>query len=562
MEAFKKAIEMSAGRRRRRRTEAYQGLARAYLALGKVDEAVATLKTAVETSPRTPAPARRYGDALKAKGDLDGAIAQYEEGVELAPTTEARLALAERVREEARGRQGRAALRGACSRRSRATARRSWGWRTCYLAMGDYAEAEKLLDARRRAKQPDTAALARLGIMHSRMRAAGQGGGAAGGGGEAKDPAQLEARAELGFLYLRGGDADKAVQVLSDVLAVEPRHSLALLYRATRCTGRARPRRPSSPSGRAAQVDPTFAEPHNALGQLLEAAKRKDEAKAEYAKAVELQPNHEDARRPSSGWAAAWRPRRRALSHEGQPSSTAPAITSTAPESCRRPGRSPWSTASPRAKAMEVLRSVSTAPAPPLRERREQQREGQRAQRPRRQHRGAGCCRTCRSTAPLSSRPGPREQQHGQRHPQRRARRAPEAGPPRRAPACRPRGSRRCTPRSRPPMPRRAPAGPEDAPAPSPPAPPPARAAPATVSGVRASPSHSTDTGHTSSSAPPRATVYASPRGAWRSERASENRYTPLAHPRAEPPHPPGPRGEGLPAQPQRPQPAQHHGHG
>jgi Flp pilus assembly protein TadD len=43
-------------------------------------------------------------------------------------------------------------------------------------------------------------------------------------------------------------------------------------------------------------VDPNFAEPHNALGQLLEAAKRIDEAKAAYAKAVELQSNHEDAK--------------------------------------------------------------------------------------------------------------------------------------------------------------------------------------------------------------------------------------------------------------------------
>jgi Flp pilus assembly protein TadD len=43
-------------------------------------------------------------------------------------------------------------------------------------------------------------------------------------------------------------------------------------------------------------VDPNFAEPHNALGQLLEAEGRLDEARAEYAKAVELQSNHEDAR--------------------------------------------------------------------------------------------------------------------------------------------------------------------------------------------------------------------------------------------------------------------------
>jgi hypothetical protein len=47
-----------------------------------------------------------------------------------------------------------------------------------------------------------------------------------------------------------------------------------------------------------------------------------------------------------------------------RPSSAAPAITSTAPESCLLPGRSPWSIASTSAKAIEVLRSVMTAPAP------------------------------------------------------------------------------------------------------------------------------------------------------------------------------------------------------
>jgi hypothetical protein len=48
--------------------------------------------------------------------------------------------------------------------------------------------------------------------------------------------------------------------------------------------------------------------------------------------------------------------------------------------------------------------------------------------------------------------------------------------------------------------------------------------APASVSGVSASPNHSTDSGQTSNRAPPRATVYASPSGACRNERASENR--------------------------------------
>jgi tetratricopeptide (TPR) repeat protein len=292
VEAFRKAIEVSADDGKKT-TEAYQGLARAYLALGKVEDAVATLKKVVEDFPKDASAREAYGDALKAKGDLEGAIAQYEEGVELSPTTQLQLALADAY---ARKRLAAKAepLLAAILKDEPGHRTAKLGLADLYLAMGRYVEVEELLKPKD-GDPTDTGALARLGIMHSRLQRPDKALEMLEQVAK-RDPSQLEARAELGQIYPRGGDAEKAVRVLGDVLAIEPRHSLALLY-----TGQALYRlgkaKEAEQSFRAsAQVDPSFAEPHNALGQLLEAAKRIDEAKAEYAKAVELQSNHEDAK--------------------------------------------------------------------------------------------------------------------------------------------------------------------------------------------------------------------------------------------------------------------------
>jgi tetratricopeptide (TPR) repeat protein len=254
---------------------------------------VATLKTAVDAFPKDASARAAHGDALKAKGDLDGAIAQYAEGVALAPTVENRLALADAYAKKRVSAKARplyeAVLKEEPSHRVAQLALAD-----LLLAMGDYVAAESLLKPKE-GEEPDTAALARLGIIHSRrgrpdlavpeLEAVA-----------AKDPAQLEARAELGFLYLRGGDGAKAKKVLTSVLAVEPRNALGLLYLGHALYQQGNTKDAEKSFRGAAQVDPTFAEPHNALGQLLETAKRLDEAKQEYETALKLQPGHEDAK--------------------------------------------------------------------------------------------------------------------------------------------------------------------------------------------------------------------------------------------------------------------------
>src|SRR5439155_5721514 len=106
VEAFKKAVE-STKDDRKKNPDAYRGLAMAYLGLGKIAEAVDTLKTAVKEMPNEPSAHEALGDALLASGDADGAVAEFKKRLELAPTNEGRLDLArayakKRVAAEAR----------------------------------------------------------------------------------------------------------------------------------------------------------------------------------------------------------------------------------------------------------------------------------------------------------------------------------------------------------------------------------------------------------------------------------------------------------------------------
>jgi len=79
------------------------------------------------------------------------------------------------------------------------------------------------------------------------------------------------------------------------VLMADPRHPLALLY-----LGQAQYQRGELPKAAesfkaSAKVDPNFAEPHYALGQLYEAQHKMSEAQAEYQRAASIQRDHPDA---------------------------------------------------------------------------------------------------------------------------------------------------------------------------------------------------------------------------------------------------------------------------
>jgi len=110
-----------------------------------------------------------------------------------------------------------------------------------------------------------------------------------------RDPTQLEARAELGFLYFRGGDVEKSLRVMGDVLSIEPRHPLALLYLGHALYRKGQAQKAEESFKASAKLDPTFGEPHFALGQLYEAQNKLKEALAEYELAAKLQENHPDA---------------------------------------------------------------------------------------------------------------------------------------------------------------------------------------------------------------------------------------------------------------------------
>src|SRR6185436_13375854 len=79
---------------KKRTTDAYRGLALAYLGLGRKDEAVATLKAAVEKLPEDPSARAALGEALLVTGKPAEAIAEFETRLKLEPTTEAKLDLA------------------------------------------------------------------------------------------------------------------------------------------------------------------------------------------------------------------------------------------------------------------------------------------------------------------------------------------------------------------------------------------------------------------------------------------------------------------------------------
>ncbi|HEX4620748.1 MAG TPA: tetratricopeptide repeat protein, partial [Myxococcaceae bacterium] len=109
-----------------------------------------------------------------------------------------------------------------------------------------------------------------------------------------KDPTQLDARAELGFVYERGGDVDRAIDVLGDVLTLDPHNALALLYLGHALYRKGQTAKAEESFQASARVDPHFAEPHYQLGQLYEADNKKDAALKEYLVAAKLE-NHPDA---------------------------------------------------------------------------------------------------------------------------------------------------------------------------------------------------------------------------------------------------------------------------
>ena len=275
-------------------TDAYRGLALAYLASGKVNDAVATLETAVGKLPRDPSAHKALGDAYLAQNKFDEAIEQLKERLSLEDTSEAKLDLARAYVRKRVAKQAeplyRQVLKAEPENRDALM-----GLTDLFLSMGSYAQAEKMLDEAIAKDPNDLQALSRKGILKSRM----------GRPNEALEPLEkvsqqnpllFDARAEYAFLLFRGdpANADRCLGTMADILTSDPRNVLALHYRGVCLFAKGNKPRAEESFKAALSVDPLFAAASFSLGELYENEGKSDDAKKAYEVAANL--NHPEAR--------------------------------------------------------------------------------------------------------------------------------------------------------------------------------------------------------------------------------------------------------------------------
>jgi tetratricopeptide (TPR) repeat protein len=265
----------------RRTTDAYRGLALAYLALGKADDAVATLKTAVERLPTDASARAALGEAYLAQGNFDGAVEQFKERLSREATTEARLDLA-RAYVRKRAAKFAEPLYKEILKTEPDNRAAAMGLVDLYLEMGRYAEAETGIKSSLKADANDLQALSRLGILKSRM----------GRPDEALEPLEkvanqaplmFDARAEYAFLLFRGNpdNAARCISTMSDILTSNPRHALSLHYMGMCQYAKGDKQRAEESFKSALTADPKLAAAHFSLGELYEAAANDSTAQPE-----------------------------------------------------------------------------------------------------------------------------------------------------------------------------------------------------------------------------------------------------------------------------------------
>ncbi len=307
-QAFKKALELQEAQEKDARpflqlkkrldreanTDAYRGLAMALLAQGKVDDAVVALKRAVEKLPKDASARVALGEAYLSQGNLDGAVEQLTTRLALEPTAEAKLDLARAYAKKRVAKQAEPLYKDVLKAEPDNRAAKM-GLVDLWLSMGRFGEAELALkDAV--AKDPhDAQALARLGIMKSRM----------GRPDQALEPLEkavelnaslYDARAELTLLYFRAdaSNAERCVRGISDILLNEPRHVLSRHYLGICLYGLGQKDKAEEAFKAALQIDASYAPAHFQLGDLYEQDGKKEEAKKAYEAAAKL--DHAEAR--------------------------------------------------------------------------------------------------------------------------------------------------------------------------------------------------------------------------------------------------------------------------
>jgi tetratricopeptide (TPR) repeat protein len=198
--------------------------------MGKIDDAVGTLKSAVEKMPKDASARVALGEAYLAQNNFDGAVEQLTERLALEPTTDARLDLARAYARKHVSKQAEALYREVLKSEADNRAAKM-GLVDLYLSMGRYVDAETILKDTLKSDENDLQALSRLGILKSRM----------GRPNEALEPLEkvstqnpllYDARAEYAFLLFRGdpSNSTRCINTMADILTSEPRHVLSLHY--------------------------------------------------------------------------------------------------------------------------------------------------------------------------------------------------------------------------------------------------------------------------------------------------------------------------------------------
>jgi tetratricopeptide (TPR) repeat protein len=277
----------------RRTTDAYRGLALTYLSMGKVDDAVSTLKTAVDKMPKDVSARVALGEAYLAQNNFDGAVEQLKERLALDPTTDAKLDLARAYAKKRVAKEAEPLYRDVLKAEpDNRTAK--MGLVDLWLAMGRYADAETMLKDAIKADENDLQALSRFGILKSRM----------GRPNEALEPLEkvstqnpllYDARAEHAFLLFRADptNSSRCINTMTDILTSEPRHTLSLHYLGVCLYAKGNKGRAEDSFKAALNVDPNFAAAFYSLGELYENDGKKDDAKKAYESASKL--NHPEA---------------------------------------------------------------------------------------------------------------------------------------------------------------------------------------------------------------------------------------------------------------------------
>ncbi len=241
-------------------SEAHYCLGNALKAEGRFDEAVAAYRRAVDLEPGFAGAHASLGTVLLATNDPGGAVAAYQRAIAQRPgLAEAQAGLGTALMALKRYDQAATAFRRATDLRP------------------DYAMAHRGLGgALLRQGNPD-------GALPSLQRAI------------ALKPDDAEAHAELGSALKARGRLDEAVAACQRAIALSPHYAAAYAHLGNARLDQKRYDDAIAAYRRTIAIDDSAAEVHNNLGNALKAKDRLDEAIAAYRAAVDLRPGFAEA---------------------------------------------------------------------------------------------------------------------------------------------------------------------------------------------------------------------------------------------------------------------------